>query len=139
MFATWVGPVHPAWTAPWSASAALTARMVAVRTVLRVGEYLDAGLDPHHDQEWLEIGAHPDSGDLDPEAPQRRVPLPRCLSGSRQLSAFEEALIRAHRAGFAISVWQIGPGCWESERSIRELHPARGQPLTGGGSFKNCR
>lgn len=76
--------MHPGWTAPWSASAALTARMVAVRTVLRAGEYLDAGLDPHHDQEWLEIGAHPDSGDdLDPEAPQRRVSSPRYLSGSR--------------------------------------------------------
>lgn len=33
--------------------------MVAVRTVLPAGEYLDAGLDPHHDQEWLEIGGTP--------------------------------------------------------------------------------
>lgn len=59
MFATWVGPVHPGWNRTVVSLGALTARMVAVRTVLRAGEYLDAGLDPHHDQEWLEIGGTP--------------------------------------------------------------------------------
>lgn len=55
--ATWVGMVHPGSMAPWAPSS--NDRMRAVRTMLRAGQYLDAGLDLHAHEGWLAIGVHP--------------------------------------------------------------------------------
>lgn len=59
--ATWVGPVHPGWIAPWPKGGSTHARVQAVRTVLRAIEYHDAGLDLARESEWLRAGVHPDT------------------------------------------------------------------------------
>lgn len=55
--ATWVGLVHPGTMTPWAPSS--NDRMRAVRTMLRTGQYLNAGLDLHTHEDWLAVGVHP--------------------------------------------------------------------------------
>lgn len=57
--ATWVGPVHPGWIAPWPTRGGTHETMKAVRTVLRAVEYHDAGFDISRESEWLRAGVHP--------------------------------------------------------------------------------
>jgi hypothetical protein len=88
--ATWVGPVHPGWLAPWPRSAAATSLMREVRTVVRAVEYLDAGLDLHAHQPWLSIGAHPST-----------IAYTRDLLGTAGLDRHEPRLVEhlCHKVG----------------------------------------
>lgn len=59
--ATWVGPVHPGWIAPWPKGGSTHYGWTAVRTVLRAIEYHDAGFDLTRESDWLRVGVHPDT------------------------------------------------------------------------------
>ena len=57
--ATWAGAYQPTdrrrWNLTWHQ------KMHALRAVIRTVQYLDAGLDLHAHQRWLELGATPDT------------------------------------------------------------------------------